>query len=280
MNKTTLRFLPENWQGWVVENVARGCTPESIVASMVNDGRFDQSLAEYAVAEGFREHNPAMFTPPALPDIDTTENVIHIDGRDIMVLVSIFAPRIVLLGNVLSGQECDAVIEMSNDRFSRCTVLGQIDGSHDDVAFRTSESATLVKGEATLIATIDARIAALVSWPVEHAEHLQVQKYLVGNQYRPHHDWFDPKVPLGVQQMATSGQRMATLILYLSDVEAGGGTSFPCIGLDVHPQKGNALFFLNTNPYGVPEQRTLHAGLPVEKGRKVIANKWFRERAH
>ncbi|MEB0136763.1 2OG-Fe(II) oxygenase [Actimicrobium sp. CCC2.4] len=66
----------------------------------------------------------------------------------------------------------------------------------------------------------------------------------------------------------------------MTDVEEGGSTSFPGICLDVHPQKGGALFFRNTTPYGLPDKKTLHAGLPVEKGTKIIANKWLREKPY
>ena len=79
--------------------------------------------------------------------------------------------------------------------------------------------------------------------------------------------------------MQTGGQRLATIILYLTDVEAGGGTAFPAIDIEVQPKKGNALFFLNTDRYRMPNHKTLHAGLPVQKGCKIIASKWLRERA-
>jgi prolyl 4-hydroxylase len=78
--------------------------------------------------------------------------------------------------------------------------------------------------------------------------------------------------------MGTGGQRLGTFILYLNTVESGGGTSFPAIGLEVIPKKCGAVFFVNTDSQYVPDQLTLHAGSPVVKGVKFIANKWLLER--
>jgi prolyl 4-hydroxylase len=88
----------------------------------------------------------------------------------------------------------------------------------------------------------------------------------------------DPDLPGLNKYMEVGGQRLGTFVLYLSRVEAGGGTSFPAIGLEVMPKKGGAVFFLNTDPQHVPDQLTLHAGSPVVRGVKFVANKWLRQR--
>ncbi|MGZ5781611.1 MAG: prolyl hydroxylase family protein, partial [Burkholderiaceae bacterium] len=76
------------------------------------------------------------------------------------------------------------------------------------------------------------------------------------------------------------GQRVATLILYLNDVEEGGETEFPEIGLKIIPKAGNALYFAYMNSSSQPDPLTLHAGRPVLKGEKWIATRWVRERAY
>jgi hypothetical protein len=78
--------------------------------------------------------------------------------------------------------------------------------------------------------------------------------------------------------MQVGGQRLGTNVPYLSKIEWGGGTSFPAIGLEVMPKKGAALFFVNIDCQHVPDQLTLHAGSPVVKSAKFIANKWLRHR--
>ena len=58
-------------------------------------------------------------------------------------------------------------------------------------------------------------------------ETFQVLRYEVGQKYEMHHD-------NGVQWMAdklASGPRMLTFFLYLSDVDEGGETVFPALGI-------------------------------------------------
>ena len=105
-------------------------------------------------------------------------------------------------------------------------------------------------------------------------------QYEKGSEYRPHYDWFDASRPGPRKHLERGGQRVGTIVMYLSDVEAGGGTSFPNIGLTVQPKKGAAVFFANSDAYRHPDPQTLHAGEPVEKGVKYIATKWLRERAY
>lgn len=280
MQKNALQSLPVNWQHWVVENLAKGCDPAVMVTMMERDGPFERTLAEYALADAHRQTHPGLVSLPKLPVIDTAANKIVLPDRVVDVLVALSLPRVVVLGNVLSDDECDAIAAMSRADFARSTTIDNDSGIPQFNDGRTSESASIQRGATALIARIDARLAALSAWPVDHGEPLQLQKYQSGNEYRPHFDWFDPALAGAAMHLEKSGQRLGTIILYLTDVDEGGATSFPSIGLDVYPQKGGALFFCNTTPDGEPDQKTLHAGLPVVKGIKIVANKWLREKPY
>jgi prolyl 4-hydroxylase len=277
MAKTALSSLPKEWQFWITENLARACEPGGMAAVMVRDGRFDKKLA-YAAIEEARKANFADL--PALlpmPEIDTSANAIRTPDRTVDVLLTFAAPRIVLLGNVLSAEECDALCAHVDQRLTRSPVVANGDDAATIDAGRTSRGAMLARGETELIARIEERLAALANWPVERGEGLQVQRYGTGNEYRPHYDWFDPSMPGPRKHLERGGQRVGTFILYLCDVEQGGGTSFPGLGLEVQPKKGNAIYFANTDAYGAPDRDTLHAGMPVVKGVKFIVNKWLRQ---
>lgn len=47
-----------------------------------------------------------------------------------------------------------------------------------------------------------------------------------------------------------TGNRIATFLVYMTDVEAGGATVFPTLGLTLHPVKGAAAFWYNLLPDG------------------------------
>ena len=57
-----------------------------------------------------------------------------------------------------------------------------------------------------------------------------------------------------------------------------GGTQFAVIGKTFQPRKGRAVIWNNLYPDGTPNYATLHSGMPVLRGHKVIITKWFRER--
>ena len=64
-------------------------------------------------------------------------------------------------------------------------------------------------------------------------------------------------------------------MVYLTDVEAGGNTCFPLLGISVKPVKGDAIFWLNMKSTGLTHKLTMHAGCPVMLGSKWITNKWI-----
>ena len=241
-------------------------------------GKSDLRLAQAAPVEPRDVAPVATVAAQPLPKIDTTVNTIITPDREVEVLLTLNAPRIVLLANVLSDEECDALAEYCEPRLVRSLVVADAEGNVQVHENRTSRDVMLRRSETALIARIEARLAALAQWPVERSEGMQVLRYDTGDEYRAHFDWMNPDLPGLRKHMEAGGQRLGTFVLYLSKVERGGGTSFPAIGLEVMPKKGAALFFVNTDCQHVPDQLTLHAGNPVVKGVKFIANKWLRQR--
>lgn len=214
-----------------------------------------------------------------LPHIDTTANTLTVGDREIEVLMKFKTPHVVLLGNVLSEEECDALVRYCEARLEPSEVVADADGNVSTYQSRTSRDAMLQRGETEIIAGIEARLEALAHWPNVCSEGLQVVRYDVTDEYQAHFDWIDPNLPGLRKHLEHGGQRVGTFILYLSKVESGGSTSFPSLGLEIIPRKGAALFFLNTDSQLVPDELTLHAGKPVVKGVKFVANKWLRQRA-
>ncbi|WP_296405805.1 2OG-Fe(II) oxygenase, partial [Psychrobacter sp.] len=145
---------------------------------------------------------------------------------------------------------------------------------------RTSTSTSYQRGQTDLIKTIEARIAELLNWPIDHGEGLQLLRYEDGGEYRPHFDYFDPAQKSSQIVTEKGGQRLGALLMYLSEVDSGGSTRFPNLNFEIRPKKGSALYFANTDLNGDIEPLTLHAGMPVTEGVKYLATKWLREKPY
>ncbi|HEY0044594.1 MAG TPA: 2OG-Fe(II) oxygenase [Allosphingosinicella sp.] len=146
-----------------------------------------------------------------------------------------------------------------------------------DPEFRTSESCNLRLSDPTN-QHVEGRINAVTGIQPAHGETIQGQRYAVGQQFKPHHDFFYPSEPYWEEQVKSGGQRTWTAMVFLNEVEAGGQTFFPNANVRVTPRAGNLLVWNNLDEYGEPNMYSLHTGMPVEAGTKYVITKWYRER--
>lgn len=147
----------------------------------------------------------------------------------------------------------------------------------DDRYFRTSETCDLSADEAAVI-ELESRLAELSGIDPAHGEPLQGQRYDVGQEFKPHCDYFNPGGLDWAKYCSVAGQRSWTFMLYLNQVEAGGGTRFKCIDKTVHPEPGKLLAWNNRRADGRENPNTLHHGMKVRRGVKYVITKWYRER--
>ena len=301
------------WEEWLRSNVARGCTPESMIEAMVQAG-FVREAASVLVHGAFGQRQSAAAlsqaesqvlnqalnqTTPASPAATQAAlaqaapqtyqydeapvargNVIRARDRDVRVLMRCERPQLVVFADVLSAQECEELIERSRHRLKRSTTVNPTTGKEDVIRNRTSEGIWYQRGEDPLIEKLDWRIASLMNWPVEHGEGLQVLHYGPTGEYRPHFDYFAPDQPGSAVHTAQGGQRVATLVIYLNDVVDGGETTFPDAGISVAARQGGAVYFRYMNGQRQLDPLTLHGGAPVRSGDKWIMTKWMRERPY
>ena len=191
------------------------------------------------------------------------------------VLMHVAHPEIQVCGNFLSDEECAELIKGAQDRLTPSNVVDATTGGSVSHANRTSSGTCYALGENPTIQAIEARISRLTGIPVENGEGIQILHYEVGQEYKPHFDYFPLDQGGTPEHVKKGGQRIATVIMYLNTPEEGGHTIFPDAAIAVKAQKGNALLF----KYNRPDKSTLtlHGGLPVKQGVKWIATKWLRE---
>lgn len=211
-------------------------------------------------------------------------------GSEQWVEVISWEPRAFVYHNFLTKEECEHLIELAKPHMHKSTVVDSETGKSKDSRVRTSSGTFLARGRDKTIRNIEKRIADFAFIPVEHGEGLQVLHYEVGQKYEPHYDYF-----LDEFNTKNGGQRIATVLMYLSDVEEGGETVFPapkgnfsavpywnelseCAkgGLSVKPKMGDALLFWSMNPDASLDPSSLHGGCPVIRGNKWSSTKWMR----
>lgn len=266
---------------WIVEQAQAGHGVEAVLHAMKASGWHEDTAIDaleetlQAHVDGLRGGAPAVSAQRPMPFVDTGANEVWAHDRAVRIVSSLAHPRIVVLADVLSSQECEALRALASERLARSETVVHATGGSEVNAARTSEGMFFNRGEGELVERIEARLAALVHWPVERGEGLQVLRYAPGAEYRPHYDYFDPAQPGTANVLQRGGQRVATLVLYLNTPKEGGATVFPDIDLAVHPTQGYAVFF----SYGLPDPATgtLHGGAPVIQGEKWVATKWLRE---
>lgn len=116
------------------------------------------------------------------------------------------------------------------------------------------------------------------------SEAYQVANYGLGGQYTPHPDAIGYHNEASITQKISDrytryyslvGDRLATFMVYLSNVNFGGGTVFPLINSGNNVSKGSALFWKNMYSDGKTDYLSVHGGCPVLLGSKWITNKWI-----
>ncbi|XP_004561789.3 prolyl 4-hydroxylase subunit alpha-2 isoform X3 [Maylandia zebra] len=187
------------------------------------------------------------------------------------------SPHIVRYLDSLSDEEVEKIKELAKPRLARATVRDPKTGVLTTANYRVSKSAWLEGEEDPVIDRVNQRIEDITGLTVETAELLQVANYGVGGQYEPHFDFSRKDEPDAFKRLGT-GNRVATYLNYMSDVEAGGATVFPDFGAVIWPRKGTSVFWYNLFRSGEGDYRTRHAACPVLVGSKWVSNKWIHER--
>jgi len=285
------QFISPDLRQWIIAQAQAGVPPQQVLEAMKASG-WQEDVAIQALEETLQAHLAAHARsmsvqaaaeeqlPPAVavpdPALAGSPCRLRAHDRDVNVLLTMKSPRIVVLGGLLSDAECDQIVGLARPRMARSETVDNATGGSEVNAARTSRGMFFERGETGVIDRVERRIAALLDWPVQNGEGLQVLHYTPGAEYKPHYDYFDPVHPGSGTILQRGGQRVATLIMYLNSPRKGGGTTFPDVGVEVAPVKGNAVFFSYERAH--VSTRSLHGGAPVIEGEKWVATKWLRER--
>jgi prolyl 4-hydroxylase len=239
--------------------------------------------------------SPALPDGSKIPRVENADLVAAFAEPDPVVVPLSWDPRIFLIRNFLSSDECDHIVRTATPLLQRSTVVdGKGGGMVDPI--RNSAGTFLRRRSDDVISRIEDRLAKLTMLPVANQEDMQVLRYEPGQHYSPHTDYFSGTA----EKSAENGlQRIATILMYLNsygDEYTGGETIFPLIlesaeqskwenvskctrgNLAVRPRKGDAVLFWSLKPDGSEDPGSTHGSCDVIEGVKYSAPIWLRQR--
>eukprot|EP00268_Persea_americana_P052248 TRINITY_DN5842_c0_g1_i1.p1 TRINITY_DN5842_c0_g1~~TRINITY_DN5842_c0_g1_i1.p1 ORF type:complete len:244 (-),score=38.42 TRINITY_DN5842_c0_g1_i1:422-1153(-) len=126
----------------------------------------------------------------------------------------------------------------------------------------------------------------------ENGEPMRILHYGIKEEFKPHFDVYQD-----ISQSAFSGNRVATVFMFLSNVTQGGEIILPHLQIKgsqskdttwsdcakseygIKAIKGNALLLFNLHLNATTDNCSLHGSCPVVKGEKWSATKWIRAKA-
>jgi prolyl 4-hydroxylase len=255
--------LAPKWLDWLREQMRIGCDMSDSVRHLRQIGYSDD-----AILAGFNEVRPkgdaleqGVENPPLMRRSPPTLRRVENEQLQLYTLDDFMSPR-----------ECARLVALMNHHLRPST----LSYASDDKAFRTSTTADLCHLKSPLASSIDQKICRTLGIRVEYSEGIQAQRYDVGQQFKPHWDYFPPDSDVYRRLAGIRGNRTWTFMVYLNEGMEGGATRFTRIDHAVQPKLGMAVIWNNLKLDGTPNEATMHCGEPVTAGHKLIITKWFR----
>ena len=250
--------LDESWTEWIRTNLEIGCNKEDLLHSMLVSG-VNINVAKQAL---MITSEVILYPYDKLPTSNLLKSDVSILGKE--------HTKIYVMDNLLNPAQCHTLQYLSKQKLRPSTI------TTNEKYYRTSYTHDFDSSH-PVYSEIDNVISRFINIPLNFAEPTQVQRYLIGDKFDDHTDWFDP-THKEWEYAGNKGQRTWTITVYLNDVKEGGETEFPKLDLKIQPKEGRVVAWNILLPTGQGNFDTLHKGCEVKKGQKFIITKWFRDK--
>ncbi len=175
--------------------------------------------------------------------------------------------------NFITEDEAKYILKKAEYNYEDSVVVG----IENPEGIRKSQTYWLDKDD-PIAKNIIKKVCKLDGHTIEQSEDIQVVKYEPSGYYNEHYDSCcddDNKC----KEFIKDGNRILTMVIYLNDDFEGGATRFPKLDKNFKPKKYSGILFYPMNKDGDKcHEKSLHAGMPITKGEKYIANVWIREK--
>lgn len=191
------------------------------------------------------------------------------------------SPLVRKLPSVVHPLVLDMVIHLAAPLVRRSQIVDARTGEARADPMRTSSHVTLSPRQHDhVLEALERCIGRITGLPPLNGEFLQILRYRLGEQFRPHVDYFNESGAGAYRALADGGQRAQTVLMYLNEGYGGGSTAFPKLQLEVKGSRGDMLHFHNVDAGGRGHRESLHAGLPVTGGEKWLLSQWIRSESY
>lgn len=178
------------------------------------------------------------------------------------------SPFVSLVHQLVTGPETDELVNTSIPKLKKHAMNGAEGLLHFAEGTTINSKAAIAERILDRISDLTGLVTREIEGFEDHwVQGLQVLNYGVAGTFLPHAD--DAYEPRRAMEMA--GYRMASVLIYLNDVTAGGATAFTSLNVTVIPRKGSAVLWYNRRPSGDLEENTTHAECLVAVGTKWVA---------
>ncbi|MFT7560019.1 MAG: prolyl 4-hydroxylase [Flavobacteriales bacterium] len=285
--------MNNEWLEWTRSNLERGCAADE-VREILKKNNFSSTEIDEAMniaKPGFfgrikqKVQAKSRELESSNRDVERSRINIHdfdyqrmseprITRNNDAILYSDERIQLYTLDNFLTLAECEKMIAVINANLRPSTITSGRDSSN----FRTSSTCDMGLCNDRFVDKVDKQISRTLGLRLPWSETIQGQKYQVGQEFKAHTDFFEPHTPEFEKFAAAEGQRTWTFMVYLNSTPKGGATRFTALEKEFKPKPGQAVIWNSLLPSGEPNDNTIHHGMPVEEGEKIIITKWFRDK--
>jgi len=204
--------LDKNWRDWLQENLDRNCDPHELHKILIKNG-FSEHSIKTAMGENYPldwyKHNDNIdyegFAQAPLTRAGHSLNTIKIKTDKLQIFV---------IDDFLSEIECEEAIDMITPRLRPSTVTREHD---EDKAYRTSTTRDMAlvthPADKDIVDRLDHKIAATLGINLSYSEGIQAQRYLVGQEFKKHTDYYQTGTEEYKKYAGKRGQRTWTFMV-------------------------------------------------------------------
>ncbi|XP_053680395.1 prolyl 4-hydroxylase subunit alpha-1-like [Anopheles nili] len=184
-------------------------------------------------------------------------------------------PFVALFHGILYEGEISQLQALGDSHIKRS---GLTNDSWLPVFYEDHQTYTLHDRDHPVVQRLTHRVEQVTGLSCESAEDLKVIYNEAGAYIASDMDAIQTEDEL--RRFAYAGDRLASMLFFLSDVEEGGFTIFPKLRLTIRPRKGSAAFWYNLQNTGEPNVKMRYSNCPMLEDSKWTAKKIIHTRGN